>query len=142
MVQEGCRWCRRAAGGAGGLQVVLVGCRRCWSAAGGAVGGGGAKCFPVPLPSKASLAHAPDRSVAATLHRHGSGGRGFTSRSGARLSLSRRGAVLVRLGPCLQAYPWVGLARSSGHGGSAAHAPRRRVPVVGHYLCRIVGGSH
>ena len=43
VVQEGCRWCRRAAGGAGGLQVVQVGCRRCWFAAGGAVGGGVAK---------------------------------------------------------------------------------------------------
>ena len=145
----GSRWCGRAAGGAGGLQEFQEGCRWCRGAAAGAgvllavlVGGGCVLCFPVPLPAEALQAHAPDQSVAATLHRRGSGARGITSRSSVSLSPLRRGVVLVRLGPRLQAYPWFGLARSSGHGGLAAHAQHRRVPGVGRNLCRCLRGSH
>ena len=109
-------------------------------AASGAVGGGvcavGSRSIPKP-PTDATLTPAPDRSVAATLHRRGSSARGFTPGSSVSLSPPGLVAELVRPGPRWHAYPRVGLA-----GGLAAHARRHQVPVGGRYLCRSVGGSH
>ena len=132
--------CWRAAGGASGLQEAQAGRMQCWRCWGG--GAAVLSCCFVWFLTEASLAHAPDRSVAATLHRRGSGARGFTSRSCACSSSPRRVAVLVRPGPRLKAFPRVGLARFPGYGRLATHVRRRRVPVDGRYLCRSVGGSH
>ena len=104
-------------------------------------GGGGRAVLPgwfVSFPKEPALAHAPDRSVAATLQRRGSGARGFTSRSCACSSPPRRIAVLVRPGLRSKAFPRVGLSRFPGYGGLAAHAQRRWVPVGGRYLPRSV----
>ena len=51
------------------------------------------------IPTEALQTHAPDWSVAATLHRRGSGARGFTPRSSVCSSPPSHVAVLVRLGP-------------------------------------------
>ena len=78
------------------------GCRRCRRAAGSAVGGGGSCCaslFYSLVPGEALQTHAPDRSVAATLHCRGSDARGFTSRSSVCSSPLRCVAVLARPGP-------------------------------------------
>ena len=86
---EGSRGCNWAAGGAGWPHAVLE-----------VLGGGGVAvppCCFVSFPTEASLAHAPDRSVAGTLHRRGSGARGFTSRSCA--CSSPRGALLFWCAP-------------------------------------------
>ena len=76
-------------------------------------GGGGcavrSRSIPKP-PTEATLTPAPDRSVAATLHRRGSSARGFTPRSSVSLSPPGLVAELVRPGPRWQAYPRVGLA--------------------------------
>ena len=76
-------------------------------------GGGGcavrSRSIPI-LPTEALLTPAPDRSVAATLHRRGSSGRGFSPRSSVSLSPPGLVAELVRPGPRWQAYPRVCLA--------------------------------
>ena len=80
--------------------------------------------------------------VAATLHRRGSGARGFTSQFCACLSPPRCLAFFVRPGPRLKAFRRVGLTRFPGYGGLAAQTRGCRVPVGRRYLCRSVEGSH